>query len=69
MADEPSLNHETVRALSTAAELQLTSARATLLAPQLDLWIRGANELSRKMSAPEHWLLSPVTSFTHRVHR
>ncbi len=67
MTDESPVNQETVRVLAAAAELRLASERAALIAPMLNIWMRQANELSEKMSAPEHWLLSPVTSF--KVHR
>ena len=28
-------------------------------------WLAAANELSRKMSAPEHWMVTPVSVFAH----
>ena len=54
-----------VRSLAAAAALPLAEGRDTLLAPQLQIWISGANDLSRKMSEPEHWMLAPIDVFTH----
>jgi hypothetical protein len=59
------LTEQTVRALAAAAGLPLGAERAALVAPQLAGWLTAADELSRKMSAAEHWTVPPVTVFTH----
>ena len=59
------INAAAVRSLAAAAALPLAEGRDALLAPQLQIWISGANELSRHMSKPEHWMLAPVEVFTH----
>jgi hypothetical protein len=64
MNDQPQINAATVRLLAEVAGLSLAEGRAALLAPQLDIWIRGATKLSRKMSAPEHRTVAPVVVVT-----
>lgn len=59
------MNEETVRELARAADLPLGPERPALIAPQLSVWLEAANELSRKMSAREHWTLTPITVFRH----
>jgi hypothetical protein len=54
-----------VRALAGIAELPLAPGRESTIAPILDAWVRDANELSRKMSAAQHWTLTPATLFVH----
>ena len=54
-----------VRALAAHADLPLAPAREAAVAPVLRAWLADAAALSRKMSAPEHWLLTPVTIFSH----
>lgn len=56
---------QTTRALAAAASLPLDAEREALVAPQLAAWLTAADELSRKMSAPEHWTVVPATTFTH----
>jgi hypothetical protein len=53
----------TTRALAVAADLPLAAEREALVGEQLAHWLAAANELSRKMSAPEHRMLTPVTVF------
>jgi hypothetical protein len=55
----------TTRALAAAADLPLPADRETLVGEQLEAWLAAANELSRKMSAPEHWMVTPVSVFVH----
>lgn len=59
------MNEETVRELARAADLPLGPERPALIAPQLATWLEGANELSAKLSASEHWTLTPITAFRH----
>ncbi len=54
-----------VRALAAAADLPLPADREALVSGQLTEWLAAANELSRKMSAAEHWTVLPVTVFSH----
>jgi hypothetical protein len=54
-----------VRALAAYAELPLPPGREEVVASVLRAWLADANALSRKMSAPEHWTLAPVTVFSH----
>jgi hypothetical protein len=61
------MNEETVREIARAADLPLGPERPALIAPQLATWLDAANELSRKMSAPEHLTLTPITVFRHPV--
>lgn len=58
------VNARVVRTLAEQAGLALPVERAEALAPQLAEWLSAANELSRKMSAPEHAGLMPATVFT-----
>jgi hypothetical protein len=62
---ESEINAEAVRTLATAAELPLEPERAEDLAERLSVWLEAANELSEKMSAPEHLQCGPITSFAH----
>jgi hypothetical protein len=55
----------TTRALAAAADLPLAADREALVGEQLGAWLAAANELSRKMSAPEHWMVTPVCVFVH----
>ena len=55
----------TTRALAAAADLPLEADREALVGEQLEAWLAAANELSRKMSAPEHWMVTPVCVFVH----
>jgi len=60
-----SVTPETVRTLAAIADLPLAEGRAEVVAELLAEWLPAANELSRKMSAPEHQTLLPATVFTH----
>jgi hypothetical protein len=66
MNDGSPINAETVRALAATADLPLDAERAAAVAEGLSAWIPTANELSQKMSAPEHRELIPITVFAHR---
>lgn len=63
-ADDP-IGPDTVRDLAAYAGLPLASGREAAVAPVLRAWLADANALSRKMSAPEHTALTPVTIFSH----
>lgn len=65
MADETRLDEADVRALALAADLKLPAGREALVAEQLGAWLTAANELNRKMAAPEHQAITPITVFTH----
>jgi len=52
-----------VRALAAMAELPLAEGRELSIAPILNTWVKDANELSRKMSAAEHWTVTPAIIF------
>ena len=54
-----------VRVLAAYADLPLAPGREQVIATMLHAWVTDANALSRKMSAPEHWSLAPVTIFSH----
>ena len=66
MNSEAVVTDTTVRALAEVARLPLCADRALLLAPQLQIWVTLANELSRTMSTPNHSALMPISPFTHR---
>lgn len=59
------MDEQTVRELCTAAELDVGEERLALIAPQLATWLDAANELNRKLAAPEHRGLQPITIFRH----
>ena len=65
MPDETPLDAAAVRALAAAADLPLPADRERLVAEQLTTWLAAANELNRKMAAPEHLAVTPITVFTH----
>ena len=65
MGEPPVVSESTVRILAALGDLPLAPGRETVIAPPLAVWIGWANELSRKMSEPEHWQLTPITTFTH----
>ena len=65
MPDETPLDAAAVRALAAAADLPLPADREELVAGQLATWLVAANELNRKMAAPEHLTVTPITVFTH----
>ena len=65
MPDETRIDEAAVRALATAADLPLPAGREALIAGQLSTWLTAANELNRKMAAPEHLTVTPITVFTH----
>ena len=46
-----------------AADLPIPDDRLPLVAAHLSEWLVAANDLSRKMSAPEHLTVTPVTVF------
>jgi hypothetical protein len=63
--EESGLTAEAVQALGSVAELSFEPERAEDLAERLTVWFAAANELSEKMSAPEHLQRGPITTFTH----
>jgi hypothetical protein len=65
MTDTDETGAARVRLLARYAALPLPPQREALVAAILDAWVPAANELSRKMSAPEHQSLLPVTVLTH----
>jgi hypothetical protein len=65
MSDQPPITAEEVRSLAAAAALPLEPRRAEDLAERLAGWLSAANELSEKMSAPEHRQRGPIANFTH----
>ena len=65
LPERSDITDEAVRALAVAADLPLAREREGMLSGQLTEWLTAANELNRKMSAPEHWTLAPVTVFSH----
>ena len=69
MSDETRLDEAAVRALADAADLPLPAGREALVAEQLSTWLTAANELNRKMAAPEHLGVAPITVFTHPTAR
>jgi hypothetical protein len=65
MNASPPANAVDVGALARCAALDLNPERRAAVEAVLSAWIPAANELSRKMSAPEHQTLLPATVFTH----
>jgi hypothetical protein len=65
LTERTEIDEQAVRALAVAADLPLPPERLGLVADQLAEWLTAANELSRKMSAPEHQTVMPATVFTH----
>jgi hypothetical protein len=59
------MDEATVNALGAAADLPLEDGRAALIAPLLGAWLEAANELSRKLQAPELHAVMPITTFGH----
>ena len=57
------LDDEAVRVLAKAADLPIPDDRLQLVATQLSEWLAAANDLNRKMSAPEHLTVTPITVF------
>ena len=65
MDAEAHVSEAAVCSLAAVAALPLAEGRETLLAPLIQTWLSSANELSRKMSEPEHWMLAPIVVVTH----
>ena len=65
MAQPSTIDQAMVRALAAMAELPLSTGRESVIVPILDAWVKDANELSRKMSAAQHWTVTPATIFVH----
>jgi hypothetical protein len=57
--------HALARTLAAVADLPLEPGRAAISGELFAAWLPAANELSRKMSAPEHIDLLPITVFSH----
>jgi hypothetical protein len=65
MTTPPTIDPAMVRALAVMAELPLAEGRESTISPILSAWVKDANELSRKMSAAQHWTVTPATIFVH----
>jgi hypothetical protein len=65
MAKPSTIDQVMVRALAAMAGLPLATGRESTIVPILDAWVKDANELSRKMSAAQHWTVTPATIFVH----
>lgn len=65
MNDDSRITAATVGTIAATAELPLDAERAEAVAEGLAVWIPAANELNRKMSAPEHRERGPIAVFTH----
>jgi hypothetical protein len=65
MTDGSEVDDEMVAVLARAADLPLAEDRRAVVREVLGAWLPDANELSRKMSEPEHWTVTPATVFTH----
>lgn len=61
------IDEDTVGALAEVADLPLSVDRHAAVLDVLGAWLPDANELSRKMSAPEHWTVTPATVFANDV--
>lgn len=59
------IDERTIQALSEAAGLPLTSERARILAPQFQVLLTAANELSEHMSQPRWSGVAPAVRFSH----
>ena len=68
MTKSSTIDAAMVRALAAMAELPLAEGRESTIAPILNAWVKDANELSRKMSAAQHWTVTPATIFAHPPH-
>ncbi|MBA3477930.1 MAG: hypothetical protein H0T52_05955 [Lautropia sp.] len=62
---DPFLGPQDVRNLAAYADLPLAPGREEAILPVLRAWLTDANALSRKMSAAEHWNLTPAITFIH----
>jgi hypothetical protein len=65
LSPAPALAATLAATLADIAELPLEAGRALIAGELLAAWLPAANELSRKMSAPEHIDLLPITVFSH----
>lgn len=63
MTEPVSRDH--VRTLAAMADLPLAEDRLGVVAELLHSWLPAANELSRKMSAPEYLEIMPITVLVH----
>lgn len=61
----PPINETTIEQAEKVADLPLTSQERTLILPTYRAWVEAANELSRKMAAPEYQSLTPSITFMH----
>jgi hypothetical protein len=52
---------ELVRGIAKASDLPLAEDRVTAVTQILEVWLKAANQLSLKMSAPEFANLGPIT--------
>lgn len=60
-----SVSPDDVRSLAATAGLPLGEDRVGPVAELLAAWLPAANELSHKMSAPEHIETTPITVLVH----
>lgn len=59
------IDEDGVRALARVAGIPVRDGEWSAIADVLAAWIPNANELSAKMSRPEHLTVTPATVFTH----
>lgn len=59
------LTTDQVQVLARCADLDLSDERAAAAAEILNAWVPAANEVSRKMAAPEYDNLMPITVLVH----
>lgn len=59
------VSQDDVRSLAAVADLPLGEDRLGVVADLLGSWLPAANELSRKMSAPEYLETMPITVLVH----
>ncbi len=62
---EAEIDESDVEVLARLAKLPLPTGRGEALVPTLVAWLRGIDELNRKMAAQEHLTTAPIVSFQH----
>ncbi len=62
---EAEINESDVEVLAQFAKLPLPAGRGKALVPTLVVWLRGIDELNRKMAAQEHLSTAPIVAFHH----
>lgn len=63
------IDEKTIAVLAAVADLPLSEGRYGPVQEVLWAWLPDANALNRKMSAQEHWTVTPATVFTHPATR